>query len=271
MARYFNPRVQAFDSDGVANETAQLFFFAKGTTTLQATFQDDALTIPNQNPVTPDKDSFFPDIFLQNLDYTVRYQVTDPDSGDFEQQWSTDISGTNIATATESSEGIVQLATSAQVAAGTGVNVVTAQYIANMAISASQITGVLASANLPAATTTAIGAVEAATQTEMDNGTAGKFPDCAVIKTFVDAQVSGGGAGVFDNFSIRVASTKTDTVSVAEGTGFLEQTTGGRPTGSFATDLRNVGSGAENRTDRLRFQKIQWSSDGSVFNDAVDQ
>lgn len=41
------------------------------------------------------------------------------------------------------------------------------------------------------ATTTATGVVEEATQTEMNNGTGNKFPDCASVKTYVDAQILG--------------------------------------------------------------------------------
>lgn len=271
MARYFNPIVQAFDDAGVASEKARLFFYEIGTTTFQATFQDESLTIPNENPVTPENGSFFPDIFLQDLDYTVRYQVVDPDTGEFEQLWSTDISGTNIATATESSAGIVQLATSAQVAAGTGVNVIQAQYVDQMTIDAGQVAGVLAAANMPASTTTSIGAVETATQAEMDAGTAGVFPDAAAIFAFVNAAVSSGVGDTFANFDIRVNTTAFDTTSVPEGTSFLEAVTGGRPVGSFVVDERNTGGGAENRTDRLRYRQLAWSDDGVTYTLATDQ
>ena len=45
---------------------------------------------------------------------------------------------------------------------------------------------------LPAATTAAQGTVELATASEMTAGTANKIPDAAVVKTYVDAQPSGG-------------------------------------------------------------------------------
>lgn len=271
MGRFFNPIIQAFDAIGVGSESARLFFYEQGTTIFQTTFQDEDLTIPNENPVTPDTSSYFPPIYLQDLDYTIRFEVLNTETDEFEQKWTTDLSGTDIAVATESSTGVVQLATSAEVAAGTGVNVIQARYVDQMVIDASQVTGTLSASNMPAATTTALGAVELATQAEMDAGASGVVPTADVVKAFVDAAVSGGTGGTFDNFAIRINSTKTDTSQVSEGTKWIEETTSGRPVGSFVTDVHNVGGGAENRSDRLRYQQISWTSDGATFNTAIDQ
>lgn len=54
------------------------------------------------------------------------------------------------------------------------------------------LTGTINASALPAATTTVAGAVEQATSGEMTAGTANKFPDCAAVKTYVDANSSGG-------------------------------------------------------------------------------
>jgi len=51
---------------------AKLEFFISGTSTQKDTFSDNALTIPNANPVIADGDGVFPDIFLsQDVDYKV--------------------------------------------------------------------------------------------------------------------------------------------------------------------------------------------------------
>lgn len=265
MARYNTPIVQGFDAAGVGSENARLSFFAIGTTTFQDTFQDEALTIPNENPVTPDTGPYFPDIFLQDLDYTVRFQVKNPETGEFEQKWVTDIAGTQIADATESSKGIVELATAAEVASGSTVNVIQAQHVDQFAIAATQITGTLASSNIPASTTTAIGGVETATQTEMDNGTVGVFPDAATIFAFVNAQIAAGGGATFDDFALRLSSSSSDSGQVSEGTKWINETQSNRPAGGVMTDQHNVGGGAENRTDENRYRVVEWTSDGVIF------
>jgi len=52
------------------------------------------------------------------------------------------------------------------------------------------VSGEFDPARLPAATISSIGAVEKATTTEMEAGTADKFPDAAKVKSFVDASVA---------------------------------------------------------------------------------
>ena len=89
MARLFNPIIQAFDSSGNTIAGAQLFFYVQGTTTPQDTFQDDANTIPNTNPVISGGGGFFPNIFLLNTTYTVQYQ---DENGVV--IWTTDVDGT---------------------------------------------------------------------------------------------------------------------------------------------------------------------------------
>lgn len=71
--RLIQPVLQALDAQGNAIEGATLTFYANGTDTLQATYQDAALTLINTNPVVSKESGYFPPIFLQQLGYTVVY------------------------------------------------------------------------------------------------------------------------------------------------------------------------------------------------------
>jgi hypothetical protein len=72
MAGYlYDPRVQTLDSSGATIAGATLTFYASGTTTPQDTFSDEALTVPNSNPVVADGSGRFGPIYLQDLSYTV--------------------------------------------------------------------------------------------------------------------------------------------------------------------------------------------------------
>jgi hypothetical protein len=59
---------------GAPLPNALLYFYSSGTVQPLDTFHDDALTIPNTNPVVADQYGVFPDIFLQNLQYRVVLQ-----------------------------------------------------------------------------------------------------------------------------------------------------------------------------------------------------
>ena len=52
--RFLLPRATAFDENGNPIPGAKLEFFESSTTTQQTTYSDDALTVPNTNPVIAD-------------------------------------------------------------------------------------------------------------------------------------------------------------------------------------------------------------------------
>lgn len=53
-SRFINPAPQFRDYEDDSAVGGQLFFYASGTTTPQATYSDSAMTVPNQNPVILD-------------------------------------------------------------------------------------------------------------------------------------------------------------------------------------------------------------------------
>jgi hypothetical protein len=69
--RFFDPVLQATDNSGISVPGAKLYFYVSGTSTLQNTYSDDALTIANANPVIADGEGRFGDIFLLPADYKV--------------------------------------------------------------------------------------------------------------------------------------------------------------------------------------------------------
>lgn len=76
MAQRFTiPFHTVFDTLGKAAPGAQVYFYASGTSSPQDTFADQALTIPNTNPVIADSAGLLPDIWLQALDYKVVAQA----------------------------------------------------------------------------------------------------------------------------------------------------------------------------------------------------
>ncbi len=63
-----------FSIEGLSGEVlpgAKLFFYASGSSTPQATYADDDLTIPNANPVVAAADGRFPPIWLSPLAYKI--------------------------------------------------------------------------------------------------------------------------------------------------------------------------------------------------------
>ena len=191
--RFFNPIFQALDDAGVARTDGTLTFFAQGTTTKLDTFQDSALTIPNSNPVITTKGARMPDIWLQDQNYTVLFEIGG------KEVWTADISGSAVAVATETSAGIVRLATAQEMQSGTATDAVptVATVTSGIQLDAAQvISGILNAARLPAGSETAKGAVELATQTEMDQGASNVVPPADKVKTFVDAAIATAIAGV---------------------------------------------------------------------------
>lgn len=69
--RYVVPYETALDAEGVSLPGAKLYFYASGTSTPLATYSDQALTIPNTNPVISDAGGLFGNIFLQSAAYKV--------------------------------------------------------------------------------------------------------------------------------------------------------------------------------------------------------
>ena len=76
-ARFIDPVVQALDSAGVSIAGATLTFFTSGTTVLEATYSNEALTTPNSNPVVADAAGRFGNIFLSPVDYKVQLKDAD--------------------------------------------------------------------------------------------------------------------------------------------------------------------------------------------------
>lgn len=69
--RFVMPLQQWVDATGVPLGGGKLYFFETGTSTPLDTYSDQALTIPNTNPVVADQSGVFGPIFLQNQSYKV--------------------------------------------------------------------------------------------------------------------------------------------------------------------------------------------------------
>jgi hypothetical protein len=70
-ARFVLPYQTVIDATGVPIPGALLFFYASGTSNLQNTYSDAALTVPNTNPVQANAAGVFPNIFLSGQFYKV--------------------------------------------------------------------------------------------------------------------------------------------------------------------------------------------------------
>lgn len=75
--RFSNPNYQFFDENGDPLAAGELEFFESGTSTPQDTYSDDALTVPNTNPVILDSAGRAGDIFLTSADYKVVLKKSD--------------------------------------------------------------------------------------------------------------------------------------------------------------------------------------------------
>jgi microcystin-dependent protein len=63
-SRYVSPYAIYTDANGTPLPGAQLFFYETNTVIPQATYQDEALTVPNSDPVVANSNGLFPSIFL---------------------------------------------------------------------------------------------------------------------------------------------------------------------------------------------------------------
>jgi hypothetical protein len=75
--RFILPFQTVFDLNGKPLDGAKLIFTESGGSTPKDTFSDEALTIPNTNPVVANNQGEFDDIFLESGDY--RVELTDKD------------------------------------------------------------------------------------------------------------------------------------------------------------------------------------------------
>lgn len=115
--RFLDPHFQALNSSGASVPGAQLFFYAQGTTTLNDTYQDEALTLLNTNPVIADGSGRFPVIYGKSQVYTVK--MTDEDGVTLDTSDWDATEPVSPTSATTTAEGIVELATTAEVDTGT--------------------------------------------------------------------------------------------------------------------------------------------------------
>lgn len=107
--RYGEPNVFEIDADGVPLAGAQLFFFASGTNTPQATYSDVALTIANQNPVIADANGRFGAIFLitSNAYQVQLWTAPTTDNPTGSQVWTQDPVGPASGGAVSNVAGII--------------------------------------------------------------------------------------------------------------------------------------------------------------------
>lgn len=74
--RFFMPYQFWQDTNGRPLRGGKLFFYATGTTTPKATYNNPGLTIANANPVVADANGRWPSIFLASGDYKVVLQTS---------------------------------------------------------------------------------------------------------------------------------------------------------------------------------------------------
>lgn len=264
--RFQEPIMQALDASGTAVVGSRLFFYEQGTTTFLDTYQDQALTLPNANPVETATGARFPNIWLQELDYTVRFTI--PQNGVDVDVWTVDITGVSIPLASESTAGIVRLATPAEMAAGINASVVPSvlRVTQDIVLDTARIqTGTFNAARLPAATTVVQGATILADEADITAGNAGKVVDAAQLKAAID--------GLQVGVLLRIIANNTETGVSPEGTSWIgdNATSPTRPTGGILSDTHAVGGGGENRIDQLRYALVQWSvNSGDTWTTAED-
>lgn len=118
--RFYLPYPQAFDGAGNVEPGAKLFFYITASSTPKDTYSDAALLVPNANPVIADAAGRFGAIFLGTGDYKVI--LTDTDGV---QIWSADpVAKSGAASATTTTPGIVELATTAEGLVGSSATLV---------------------------------------------------------------------------------------------------------------------------------------------------
>jgi hypothetical protein len=257
--RFQQPIMQALDDTGVAVVGSRLFFYDIGTTTFLDTYQDRELTTPNSNPVEAVAGGRFPDIWLQEQDYTVRFTI--PNNGVDVDVWSVDITGVSLTAASVTTAGIVRLATVAEMIAGVHATAVPSvqNVTQNIKLDAARIqSGIFNSARLPTATAIAQGAVLIADAADILAGTAGRMVDAA--------QLAAATGTLSTNILLRIVANNTETGQAPTGTSWIgdSATSPTRPNGGVISDVHVVGGGGENRSDQLRYSLVEWSINNGV-------
>ena len=84
MARFNNPAPQYIDTDGTPLSGGKLNFYITETSTRKDTYSDEALTTPNDNPVTLNNSGTVPNIFLAE-DVAYKLQILRADGSLFDE------------------------------------------------------------------------------------------------------------------------------------------------------------------------------------------
>lgn len=107
--RFDTTNVFYVDANGVPGAGYRLFFYATGTTTPQATYQDVTLLNPNTNPVVADANGYFGNIFLipSNAYRVDLYNAATEDNPTGVQIWSLDPVGPAAGGAPSNTQGII--------------------------------------------------------------------------------------------------------------------------------------------------------------------
>ena len=256
--RFVEPIMQALDDTGTAVQGSRLLFYEQGTTTFLDTYQESGEVLPNTNPVESVAGGRFPNIFLQEANYTVRFTI--PINGVDTDVWTVDITGISVPFASESVFGITRYATPSEMQAGVVTDrTATVQRITqDIVLDASRIqSGTFNSARLPAATTTTQGATILADETDITNGTAGKVVDASQLQAAINSITQGG-------IIIRLQNNINTSGAVPgnQNEAFY-QTIGGinRPDGGFLSDLANSEQN-ESYPEFVKWATIEYSLDG---------
>lgn len=115
--RFPIPYVLWVDGDGNPLAGGKLYFYASGTSTPQATYSNNGLTVANANPVVANADGYWGAIFLQGLQYKViltdandvQIWSADPVSGTSGGSQSSAIRITTISSAITANDGTVEV------------------------------------------------------------------------------------------------------------------------------------------------------------------
>lgn len=202
MSLLINPRVTITDTNGEPIVAASMYVYEADTTTIKDIWDNSALSgDPTANPATSDANGTFPAVYVGG-----EHKIVFKDSGGTEIPIGADnIQAVTVPSATYDIEGIVQFASGAQVQSKTPGFVINTDNIDDIPIAAGSVSGELAvnnipnlpatkitsatldAARLPAATETAIGAVEKATASEVTAGTADKYVDAALLQGALSA------------------------------------------------------------------------------------